>query len=499
MPNQTMYFGTKERMSWVKCPAINATISKVGWGATGVYLNGGAFVRRSGTGHKEYAFAWNLAAQGDLDTVLDYADGLYGDGLIYFLDPFAVTNNLFPQYWAAPRLASDDAPSLVKNQTPTLSPTAANTINLPTMSATYTSHFGDTFASMYFPIPAGYALNLGVYGSVTGTSQVVVIPDGGATPVVTSRMQLVKNPNSNTTPFTQSGYGTSGVGSSGRVAGAGSGGTYAGVWTWSTAATGGATSHYWGGLHTSDDIPVVAGSVVTGSINAKPSVARSLVQGGLAAVLEFYSAAGASLGGGSGSAVAFTAGQDQRLTATFVVPVGAVRARVGVSVPNHAGTTNGWTLTVSNPMVEVGTVVSPTYVDGSLTDVNASDTTQLHYAWNGPINASSSTETKTVVAGQIAVTPLAVTSMARTNYTLSGVSGATVTFRGSTGSLTLAGMIAQIRPIGETVPQGAFISGKGHSGVRFDKFPVVQGYSAPAALDLVGATATLIETGAWED
>ena len=176
----TMYFGNRERMAWVKAPAFNAGISKVGWSAEGTFLNGGAYSRRSATSHKHYEFSWNLASQEDVYGVLDYADGLYGDGLIYFLDPFARDTNMLPSFWAAPRLQAEDAPSLVIDKAPTLVDTAINTYSYPTKSAVYTLVSGDTFDDLWIPLPAGYTMHIGVHGSATSTAEVIYTPDGGA-------------------------------------------------------------------------------------------------------------------------------------------------------------------------------------------------------------------------------------------------------------------------------------------------------------------------------
>jgi len=181
-----MYFGNKERMAWVKAPAVDTDISKVGWNAEGIFLRGGAYARKSTTSHKRYQFAWNLASQEDIYEVLDYADGLYGDGLIYFLDPFASETNLLPSFWAAPRLQAEDAPSLVIDKIPTLVNTATNTNNYPTKSAVYTLVAGDTFAKLWIPIPAGYTLRLGVHGSATNTATVNFLPDGGSVAAITT-------------------------------------------------------------------------------------------------------------------------------------------------------------------------------------------------------------------------------------------------------------------------------------------------------------------------
>lgn len=186
-----MYFGNRERMAWVKAPAFDAGISKVGWSSEGVFLNGGAYARKSTASHKRYEFAWNLASQEDIYGVLDYADGLYGSGLIYFLDPFAIMTNLLPPFWAAPRLQAVDAPSLMIDKIPTLVNTAPNANNYPTKSAVYTLASGDIFAELWLPVPPGYTLHLGVHGSLTETTPpgitpaVIYTPDGGSATATT--------------------------------------------------------------------------------------------------------------------------------------------------------------------------------------------------------------------------------------------------------------------------------------------------------------------------
>jgi len=180
-----MYFGTQERMTWVNAPTLDAGLSKGNWGAEGVYLNGGGYVRRSAAGHKRYEWAWNMAAQTDIDEIVDYADGVYGDGLLYFLDPFAIASNCLPQHWATPRLAQIDAPSLVTGKRPILVDTAVNSYRYPTKSAVYTLVTDDTFASVWIPLPTGYTLHFGAHGSATSTAAVTVQGDGGAVTAVT--------------------------------------------------------------------------------------------------------------------------------------------------------------------------------------------------------------------------------------------------------------------------------------------------------------------------
>jgi hypothetical protein len=96
------------------------------------------------------------------------------------------------------------------------------------------------------------------------------------------------------------------------------------------------------------------------------------------------------------------------------------------------------------------------------------------------------------------VSMLSTNTATLTNVAIPGPSGVTISARGS-GYLTIAGMIGRILPTGKAAPIGVFMGGRGHSGCRFNNAGLtLTGYSAPSALDKVGASATLIETGAWE-
>lgn len=283
MAMKRMYFGTRERMVWVKAPAINADLSKNKWSTSGTYLNGGGYARSSVTGHMVYQFSWNLDKAENIYAVLDYESGLYGSDLIYFLDPFALTENVLPVYWSAPRLAWEDAPFLIKDQRPTLVQTEANDLGYPTRSALYTVSNASVGKKLFIPVPPGYTFHIGVHGTSTGSANIRVVPTG---------------------------------------------------------------------------------------LN-------------------------------------------------------------GVDGPE---------------------VIAPM---------------------------------------------MSVTGEQRVNTSVSAVQGVTLRL-GGTGTVSIAGIIAQVLPDGQNPLSGGFISGRGHSGVRFDGPPAVSGYSAPEALDKLGATATLRETGSWE-
>lgn len=185
-----IWFGTKERMTAVRAPQIDYDTSKIGWeGGTTQFLNGGAYVRRSTTAHKQYNFTWTNLPRDDIRTINDYADGVYGDGLIYFLDPFAMDRNILPQYWATPRLVFKDAPVLSgqDRQAFIQYPTALdNDLGYPTVAPQYVWDTSTWPAvqlrpSLYIPLPPDYTLWFGAHGVVTpaANSALTITADSG--------------------------------------------------------------------------------------------------------------------------------------------------------------------------------------------------------------------------------------------------------------------------------------------------------------------------------
>lgn len=179
----SMYFGTQERMTWIKCPNSGMTRNRTGWKSSGTYLNGGGWTRQSATKHYEMSLVWSFLNHLQVREINDYYLGVYGDGPIYWLDTFAMGTNALPAHWSIPRLAADDAPPLVKGRRPTLSDTAANTIHLPTKTATYELRSGDQFDSLHIPVPEGFVAHIAAWGSRTGDAHLVL---GGEEVVLTT-------------------------------------------------------------------------------------------------------------------------------------------------------------------------------------------------------------------------------------------------------------------------------------------------------------------------
>lgn len=102
-----IYFGTKDRMIWAKPPAVNTPLSKTGTSNTGVDLNGGGYAKLSPAASRDYTFTWGASPAKDIYDILDYRTGAYGNGLLYYLDPFAMKCNVLSESFSFPRMLCD--------------------------------------------------------------------------------------------------------------------------------------------------------------------------------------------------------------------------------------------------------------------------------------------------------------------------------------------------------------------------------------------------------
>lgn len=182
--NDKMYFGNRNYMQWIPAPQINYESGKRGYASVASFLDGGQFVRRSTTAAKGYNFTWTLKHRDQIRAINDYADGVYGPGAVYFLDPFAMDKNVLPQFWATPALANGDAPMLAgefDEDRPTVTTTNPNSLGYPALMANYNLTDGIKFNELFIPIPPGYSLWVGAHGTTEGTAGVQVTPTIGAT------------------------------------------------------------------------------------------------------------------------------------------------------------------------------------------------------------------------------------------------------------------------------------------------------------------------------
>lgn len=163
-----LYFGNAERMLWVASPDAEAGATSNGWGTSGGFINGGAYLRRSLNHHRVYNFGWTMKRYDDLRPILDFYEGRYGAGPYHMVLP-GTHENILPKAWSIPRVTVDDGPHLVNTVEPTSVETAAATLGRPHVGARYEV----TDASLErlkttIPVPPGYFLHFGVHGTFSG-------------------------------------------------------------------------------------------------------------------------------------------------------------------------------------------------------------------------------------------------------------------------------------------------------------------------------------------
>jgi hypothetical protein len=171
-----MWFGTRDYMTWVVCPAVNVVASKTGVFTKTEYLSGGANIKRSTNAYKGYELSWEMKARGEIRVITDFADQLFGTGAIYWADPFVMDTNMLPQSVAAPFLGGHDGIILSgKTERPMLVKTDANSYGYPTQSAVY-SVGTESKPSTWVPIPPGYTAWVGAHGVAGSGGTVRVTP-----------------------------------------------------------------------------------------------------------------------------------------------------------------------------------------------------------------------------------------------------------------------------------------------------------------------------------
>lgn len=173
-----MYFGNRERMTWVRAPDANYDGSRAGWdGGATTFLSGGTLVQRSTSAHRVFNYSWNSMSRNEIRAISDYADGVWGPGAIFLLDPFAMDRNILPQHWATPRTALVDAPVLSgapRREVVEYPTQFVNLLGYPARGILYryTTNWPavNTRPKIYLPIPPGYTLWFGAHGEPSDLS-----------------------------------------------------------------------------------------------------------------------------------------------------------------------------------------------------------------------------------------------------------------------------------------------------------------------------------------
>jgi hypothetical protein len=177
-----IYFGNSKKQVWIKAPKTGLQVQSEGWSAESKYLSGRAFVKRSRASHRKYNPSWlgfmNSEDGTSINIIKDFADGVYGDGPFYFVDPYATDSNVMPQHWATPHLTEKDWPALVDTTVAAAFVEYNFANNFPVKYASYTVPAGyESTRKLRLIIPSGYKLHFGWHGTAdSSTTGVRVVP-----------------------------------------------------------------------------------------------------------------------------------------------------------------------------------------------------------------------------------------------------------------------------------------------------------------------------------
>lgn len=175
----SIYFGNAEKFTAIPAPRSGADGSHVGASSTIQLANGGAIVEDSTAQHREFSWDW-IGDATALRIIKEFAQGVYGRGLLYWVDPFAMTTNLLPPNWAAPRLAESDWKAIYDLAPTSFAVTPANTYSHPAKSAVYDLGAAAALAvparRLTIPLAPGMGLYFGASGTVTGTAAIALRP-----------------------------------------------------------------------------------------------------------------------------------------------------------------------------------------------------------------------------------------------------------------------------------------------------------------------------------
>lgn len=173
--DRKVYFGNDQKQVWINAPRTGLNASSQSYYNESQLLNGRVHINRSRGSHRRFRANWlgSLNAselENSLQTVKDFADGVYGDGPFYWLDPYATGMNILPPHWAAPALQEQSWPQLWDLAPFEYVDTASNLLNYPVTSVRYASSSTDEQGStkkLTIIIPDGYSLHFGWHGEVT--------------------------------------------------------------------------------------------------------------------------------------------------------------------------------------------------------------------------------------------------------------------------------------------------------------------------------------------
>lgn len=179
MARELMWFGTETHAGWITPPKSGADSSPQTWAADGHTLNGLGYAFNAVNSHKVYNYAWSASSsRQEAQRMKNYADGLYGTGKFFFVEPTIYDQNVLSARWAAPAMTANfEGPSLVPGVDAVAQPGISTPYGLPVtgMRYAFTSYVQPAYmdVGMFVPIPEGYVAVVTAFGTATGNAGVI--------------------------------------------------------------------------------------------------------------------------------------------------------------------------------------------------------------------------------------------------------------------------------------------------------------------------------------
>lgn len=176
MSKRVMWFGTKQFSRWVKVATPGPSYVQRRMSDRLDYANGGVGVRQSFGSGAERSLTWNVLTPEQASDITDYAYGVYGPSLVYWVDPVVAERNMLNPSWSAPGLALKDAIPLAGRERPIPVVNSDMSLGYPYDMARYVVTASTEVRKFYIPIPPGKVAWVGAHGDPGSTLGLSVQP-----------------------------------------------------------------------------------------------------------------------------------------------------------------------------------------------------------------------------------------------------------------------------------------------------------------------------------
>lgn len=170
-----IYFGNANHQAWIKAPSSGMQVSQSGWQNQTTRSNGRIGLKRSNASARSFNPSWigSLNSESEsLQIINDFANGFYGSGPFYWVDPFAMNQNILAPHWAAPGLCEKDWPTIY-NGSETYASGNKSVNGYPITSMVIDPLGSSSPHKFTVIIPPGYSFHFGLHSTVGGLADKV--------------------------------------------------------------------------------------------------------------------------------------------------------------------------------------------------------------------------------------------------------------------------------------------------------------------------------------